>query len=232
MRTFEFDVDRRHTKKVNETVADVRRLRVSALIFAAILAGVAYWVGRGGQTWELIVGGLAGLGALGCVWISFWAPRRVGPISDMYRDGPLVPAIVAEVRPRGATLLALVDVAKPEAERAHPALVTRNVRSLPGHRLEVGERVPSVAILADRSRRGTSDTWQLASPMPLAWGTPDMAVVRSAEDKIDEPEWQLLTANVQRAELARRSTDGRIELTDDELPDSLRTGDDAHPDED
>lgn len=223
MRTFEFDVDQRHARKSNETLADVRRLRVSALILGLVFVAIAVWVSRGGETWELVIAAVLVAAALGCVFISFWAPRRVGSIADLYAKGPLVPAVVAEVGPRGATLLALMDVAKPATE-PRPALVARQVRTLPGHRVEVGERVPSIGILSDRSRNSGA-TWQMTSFMPIAWGTPDMAIVRSAESMIDDAEWQLLTSNINRAELARRTPDSRIELNDSELPE------DPHPED-
>ncbi|WP_066908739.1 DUF3239 domain-containing protein [Millisia brevis] len=223
MRTFEFDVDQRHASKSNETLADVRRLRLSALILGLVFAAIALWVSRDGQTWELVIAAALGVAALGCVFISFWAPRRVGSMADLYAKGPLVPAVIAEVGPRGATLLGLIDVAKPGNE-SRPALVARQVRTLPGHKMAVGERVPSIGILSDRTRH-SSDTWQLASVMPIAWGTADMAVVRKAESQIDDAEWQVLTANINRAELARRTTEGRIELNDSELPDDLRPDD-------
>lgn len=219
MRTFEFDVDQRQANKFNETLSDVRRLRMSALLLGLAFAAIALWVARGRETWELAIGAVLALAALGCVVISFWAPRRVGSIAGLYAKGPLVPAVVAEVSPRGATLLGLMDIAKPGTDPT-PALVARQVRSLPGHTVEVGERVPSIGILSDRTRN-SGDTWQMTSVMPIAWGTSDMAVVRSAESQIDETEWQLLTSNINRAELARRTTDGRIELNDSEVPEDL-----------
>ncbi|MFD1810700.1 DUF3239 domain-containing protein [Rhodococcus gannanensis] len=211
MRRFEFPVDTAHAKSANETVGDVRRLRWAALITALLFVAIGVWLILLAHPWSYIVGALAIVGAVTSVWMAFWAPRKVGSVEDLYANGELVPAIVAVSRPRGATLLALVNTAKPSADRPHYALVTRNIRTLPGHSLSnVGERVPSISVLSDRSTNSTADTWQMVSPMPIAWGTRDPKVIRRAIEQIPNAEWKLLTKSIPLADDVPRAKNQQI----------------------
>ncbi|MFF0814924.1 DUF3239 domain-containing protein [Rhodococcus sp. NPDC003318] len=197
MRSFDFPVDTAHARSVNETVGDVRRLRWSAIITALLFVAVAVWLVVLAHPWSYVLAAVAVVVAVASLWMSFWAPRKVGSVEDLYANGELVPAIVAVTRPRGATLLSLVNTAKPGADRPHYALVTRTVRSLPGHSLtNVGERVPSISVLSDRTTNSTSETWQMVSPMPIAWGTRDPKVIRRAIERIPNAEWNLLTKSI------------------------------------
>lgn len=211
MRRFEFPVDTAHAKSVNETVGDIRRLRWSALITALIFVVLAVWLIVLAHPWSYVLGALAVVAAVASVWMAFWAPRKVGSVEDLYANGELVPAVVAVTRPRGATLLALVNTAKPSADRPHYALVTRNIRTLPGHSLtNVGERVPSISVMSDRTTSSTADTWQMVSPMPIAWGTRDHKVIRRAIEQIPNAEWALLAKSIPRAEDVPRAKNQQI----------------------
>ena len=167
MADFQFTVDKAHAKSVNDTLADVRRLQISAVIFAIVLAAVGAWLISMGEVWSIIIGAVLAIGAASSLWVALWAPRKVGSVESLYADNPLVPAIVTEVHPRAATLTALIDIAKPAAGAPKYALVSRNVRLNPKWR--VGDRIPSVALRSDRSTRSKADTWQMVSPMPIEW---------------------------------------------------------------
>lgn len=211
MRRFEFSVDSAHARSVNETVADVRRLRWSAILTGLLFAVLAGWLIVLAHPWSYILAAVAVVVAIASVWMSFWAPRRVGTVEDLYADGELVPAIVAVTRPRGATLLALVNTAKPDAAGPHYALVTRNVRALPGHSLtHVGERVPSISVMSDRATNSTSETWEMVSPMPIAWGTRDPKVLRRAIEQIPTDEWTLLAKSIPLAADVPRAKDQQL----------------------
>ncbi|TQF74193.1 DUF3239 domain-containing protein [Rhodococcus spelaei] len=223
MRSFEFPVDHAHAKSVNETLGDVRRLRWSSIITALLFAALAVWLFTLAHPWSYIVGVVIALIALTSLWMAYWAPRKVGSIEALYAKGELVPAVVAVPRPRGATLLALVNTAKPSADRPHYALVTRNIRTLPGHSLtHVGERVPSISVLSDRSTKSASDTWQMVSPMPIAWGTRDPKVLRRAAEQISGAEWKLLAKSIPLAEDVPRAENQQIPIAAADLPDNLR----------
>lgn len=221
VRRFEFAVDRAHAKAVNETLADIRRLRVSSIIFALLLAAGAAWLFVLAHPWSYILGGVLAVSAVMSSWVSVWAPRKVGSIADLYATGDLVPAVVAETHPRGVTILALVDVAKPHISIPHYAFVVRSVRALPGHSMTEGERIPSVAVLSDRSTKSISETWQMVSPMPIAWGTRDRKVIRTATEAIDSIEWDLLRRNMSISKKVRVADNDQILIDPHDLPEEM-----------
>lgn len=222
VRRFEFPVDLSHAKAVNETLADVRRLRMSAIIVGLLLAGGAVWLILLAHPWSYILGAVLAIAAVTSLWVAVWAPRKVGNAQQLYEKSGLVPAIVAETRPRGSTILALIDIAKPTSDTAQYALVVRNVGTLPGHRVRVGERVPCVSVLTDRSTRSESVTWEMVSPMPIAWGTRDVTVLRDAVAAISDVEWQLLADKLSLVEEVSTSPTRHLLLDPAELPDELR----------
>ncbi len=211
-----------HAKSVNETMADVRRLRSSAIFTAVILIAATAWFFWLAHPWSYILGAVFVIAAATSLWVMVWAPRKVGTVEDLYAKGDLVPAIIAEKRARGVTLLALVDIAKPDAEAPHYALVTRSIRSLPGHELVEGELVPSISVLADRNKNTISETWQMVSPMPIAWGTKDASVIERATAQISEAEWQLLVANIGLSEKVREAENQQLLVDPHDLPDDLQ----------
>lgn len=203
-------------------MADVRRLRVSAIVTAVILIAAAAWFFWMAHPWSYILGAVFVMTAATSLWVTVWAPRKVGSVEDLYAKGSLVPAVVAETRARGVTLLALIDIAKPDAEGPHYALVTRSIRSLPGHELVEGELVPSISVLADRNKNTIGDTWQMVSPMPIAWGTTNRAVIERATAEISEGEWALLVANIGLSEKVREAENQQLLVDPHDLPDDLQ----------
>ncbi|MFZ2526471.1 MAG: DUF3239 domain-containing protein [Rhodococcus sp. (in: high G+C Gram-positive bacteria)] len=222
MRRFEFPVDLPHAKSVNQTLAEVRSLRLSGIVVALLCAGGAAWLLTLGKPWGYIVGAVLVIAAVTSAWVALWAPRKVGSVQDLYHESPLVPAVVSEVRPRGVTLLALVDIAKPGTTDRRYALVTRNVQEVPGHQKRVGEQVPCAAVLSDRTTRNTTGSWQMVSPMPIAWGTKDAAVLREAAAAIADAEWTLLKSKVKLSEKVGATDDHRLMLDPGDLPGDLR----------
>ncbi|MEU0540004.1 DUF3239 domain-containing protein [Nocardia sp. NPDC005978] len=220
MRRFEFAVDREHARAVNEVVADLRRLRVVA-IGAAVLLGVgtAYLVWLD-HPWSYLLAVAFALGAATSLFIGLWTPHR-GRVDKLYAAGELVPAVVSEINGRGVLLLALVKLAKPSSDGPRYALVTRSVRTLPGHHARAGERVPAVTVRVDRAP-GSVDLRQTVSAMPIAWGTRDLNVIERARAAIREVEWQLLTDNLDLAAKARRVDAKRLLLDPQQLPEEMR----------
>ncbi|MBY6412695.1 DUF3239 domain-containing protein [Rhodococcus sp. BP-252] len=221
MRQFQFPVDVAHAKSVNETMADVRRLRVSAIVTAVVLIGAGIWFFWMAHPWSYILGAVFLITAATSLWVTVWAPRKVGTVEDLYAKGGLVPAVIAEKRARGVTLLALVDIAKPDADTRHFALVTRSIRTLPGHELVEGELVPSISVLADRNKNTIGDTWQMVSPMPIAWGTTDKTIIARATAEISDEEWALLVANIGLSAKVREADNQQLLVDPHDLPDDL-----------
>lgn len=222
MRLFEFPVDLSHAKSVNQTLADVRHLRWSSIIVALVCAAGAVGLIVLGQPWAYIVGAVLAVAAVTSAWVAMWAPRKVGTIEELYHNSPLVPALVAAKRARGYTLLALVDIAKPETSARHYALVTRNVSVIPGHRTAIGEQVPCVAVLSDRTSRNTSGMWQMVGPMPIAWGTRDKGVLAQAAATISGAEWKLLKDKLKLVHEVDATDERRLELDAKDIPAELR----------
>ncbi|MRH91429.1 DUF3239 domain-containing protein [Nocardia sp. SYP-A9097] len=221
MRRFEFAVDREHARAVNEVVADLRRLRVLGVGAAIALGlGTAFlvWVNHP-WSWLLAVAFL--LGAATSLFIGLWTPHR-GRVDRLYAAGELVPAVVSETDGSKAVLLALVDLAKPNTDGPRYALVTRTVRSLPGHRNRIGEQVPSVTVRIDRAPGSVGDLWQSVSAMPIAWGTRDLNIIERARTTIRDVEWQLLTDNLDLADKVRHVDAKRLLLDPQQLPEELR----------
>jgi hypothetical protein len=221
VRHFQFPVDVAHAKSVNETMADVRRLRVSAIVTAVVLIVAGIWFFWMAHPWSFILGAVFLITAATSLWVTVWAPRKVGTVEDLYAKGGLVPAIIAETRARGVTLLALIDIAKPDAGARHYALVTRSIRTLPGHELVEGELVPSISVLADRNKNTIGDTWQMVSPMPIAWGTTDKAIIDRATAEISDEEWALLVANIGLSAKVREADNQQLLVDPHDLPDDL-----------
>nr|WP_206037836.1 DUF3239 domain-containing protein [Rhodococcus sp. HNM0569] len=202
----------------------MRRLQVSAAVLAVLLAAGAVALWLAGHIWTTVVAVVLAVAALSCLWVVVWVPRKVGSIESLYAKSPLVPAVVSEVHPRAVTLLALIDIAKHGgAEHDGPiyALVTRNT-PIQGRKPVVGERVPSVALLDDRTRGDKSPVWQMVSPMPIWWGTRDKAVLARAEAAIGEQEWNYLSERISQSEQVRTSPDQRLAIEPEDLPDFLR----------
>lgn len=199
MAAFSFTVDPEHNKKNNEFSRDAVRLQISSGIFAVILALIAFAVMRitDGATWAVAVAIALGSFALFCLALIFILPKQMGSAQDMFAKYPLVPAVVAEVQPRGLVLMALVDANADETGKPVPALAIRNITNLRGHERKVGERVPAVAVAGKRSV-GSSDRWDEISPMPIAWGTPSTEVVKEAEKAIPERDWNRLKNLIDR----------------------------------
>ena len=222
MRRFDFTVDLPHAKAVNQTLADVRRLRWSAIFVALVCVAGAVGLFLLGESWSYIVAAVLAGAAAASGGGGRWGPRQGGALGQLYHDSPLVPAVVAAERARGLTLLALVDIAKPETPGRHFALVSRNVEAVPGHRIAVGERVPCAAVLSDRTTRNSSGVWQMVGPMPIAWGTRDRKVIADAVARIPDVEWRVLKDKLKMVDEVDATDERRLELSSKELPPELQ----------
>lgn len=201
-RLADFPVDDAWVRKNNESLAEVRRLQWSAGILGVIVlaAGIGVLVYSDLAEWGWIVAVMAGAFALGCLAMIGYIPRKMGSMAHTYATSELVPAIIAEVRPRGITLLALADRAVDRSAGRFPVLTARSCGEIPGHESRVGERVPCVAVVGNRSARDRDNLYQFISPMPVAWATPDTAVLRRLVKEIPAGEWEILRQNLDRVE--------------------------------
>lgn len=213
-RLFDFPVDRAWARKYNENLGEIRRLQVSAAILAVlcIVGAVLLVVFTGSAVWAWALGAVLVLFALGFGAMIAYIPRKMGAIDRTYAISELVPGIVADVSPHALTIVALVDRAVDRSRGAQPALVTVSCQKLPHHERREGERVPCVAVVGNRSVRDKANDYDFINPMPIAWGTPDKAVVRRAIDAIPGGEWDTLRRHVGRHAEVQKTRTGILPL--------------------
>lgn len=212
MQNFQFTVDTEYARKHNELLKDTKRLQIAAFIFALVQLALGYslysWLG--GPMGIIIMAIFAIVAIIFLVLIPI-LPKKVGSAQELYDNYPLVPAVIAEVRPRDMTILALVNLSVDPSAKPRFGLATRNVTMLEGHERKVGEKVPSVAVAGRRSTR-TQERWDEISPMPVAWGTPDHEIIASARKAIPHELWSKLQKNVDKLEDVKKTKFNLLEL--------------------
>lgn len=195
---FSFTVDSAHNKENNEYFRDGRRLRLSAVILAVLAlagaAGALWFFGTGvlGAVLAILLIAFAAM----CVFVAVKLPGATGSPQELYDRWPLAPAMIAQVDERTMTLMALVNANADESGTPKKALAVRTIMKVSGVPRRVGARVPAVAVAG--RHRGSGDTWDEITPVPIGWATKDNKTVREAERAIPEGDWQLLQANLDR----------------------------------
>jgi hypothetical protein len=220
VRRFEFAVDREHARSVNEVAATIRRARVIAFAIAIALGMSTAALIRLGHPYSFLLAVAFALGTVTALFVAVRSPYR-SRVDKLYAAGELVPAVVSEQDPKGPTLLALVNIAKPDAVPAY-ALIARGVRALPGHRVQEGEQVPAVTVRTDLASRSVGDLRQPVTTMPIAWGTRDRGVIDRARAAISDAEWTLLADNLTLAAKVLAAESKRLLLDPRQLPEDLR----------
>ncbi|MFI5504526.1 DUF3239 domain-containing protein [Corynebacterium kutscheri] len=204
MANFHFVVDKAHAQRNNELLKDTKRLQLSAAIFSFILLAI----GAGFYSWLSAIVGIIIFACFTIVaLISFILipvfPRLVGSAQSLYDSYELVPAIITEINPRDMSIMALVD-ADSTGTNPQPALAVRTISNLAGHNRTVGEKVPSVAVTGNRSA-ANKQTWDQISPVPIAWGTPEAAIIKAATDAIDPAQWAELEKHLAHYDEVRKT---------------------------
>ena len=194
MKVFRFAVDEAYAKQHNEMLRDTRSLVLSgiALFALSLIGSVAVWfLVDPASPWHLLGSlGLLLFGVLMLV-VALLIPRSVGTAQSLYDAHPLAPAIIAERRATDYTLLALVNASTDPSAPPVWAATTCTVRSLPNTADTPGTRVPVAAVGGQRSVH-EKNRWQVITPMPIAWGTPDSSVVDAARAAVPREQWHML----------------------------------------
>ncbi|MCX4093327.1 DUF3239 domain-containing protein [Nocardia sp. alder85J] len=220
VRRFDFAVDRAYARTVNEIVPTVRRLRIVAFAVAIVLGLSTAGLIRVGHPYSFLLAVAFALGTVTALFVAVWTPHRAR-VDKLYAAGELVPAVVSGPNSKGLTLLALVNIAKPDATPVY-ALIARVVRALPGHRTGEGEQVPSVTVRTDFATGSIGDLRQTVTTMPIAWGTRDVGVIERARTAISDVEWKLLADNITLAAKVLAAESKRLLLDPQQLPEELR----------
>ena len=215
-RTFDFPIDKQHAKRHNELIGDRRRLQISSLILTIIMGVLTYYAYDKGVNifWVSVLCVLTVVSAVVMVWI----PTAIGSIDKTFKKSPLVPAIIADTRENGMTLLALVDLSKKPDEFTQWALVARDVHDIPGLRKVIGQKVPCVAVTGSEKVLHKKDYWDLATPMPSAWGPRGRRVMADARRTIPTTEWDILARLRPRLEEVRKQRNDVLLLNEEDLP--------------
>ncbi len=111
-----------------------------------------------------------------------------------YEKGILVPGMVASLEP--LTLIALADMRSEETRYNTPQWGCKKIEpgNLPLHTLQVGEKVPCIAVfdVTDHDLRSNFE------PRPVSWATADRSNIDQAVALIDPEEWILLYGVIDR----------------------------------
>ena len=214
MKVFKFDVDEDFAKQHNEMVRDTRSLVASgiAIFVISLIVGVAVWfLVDPSSPWHWLGSFGAVLFGILMLVVALLIPRSVGKTQEIYDSSPLAPAIITERAGTTVTLTALVNLNVDPASPPRWAITSRVMQPLPNTSDKVGTKVPVAAIGAQRSARDQQH-WQTITPMPIAWGTPDEAVVTSARKSIPQDQWSTLERARKKGELLERSKNSLVEL--------------------
>lgn len=198
---FHFPVNREHTNANNEYYRDARRLLISSGIFSALLLVGAVLVLIVFDRTPFVIGSAVVLFALAALYVgvTFQVRRAIKDPQELYDESPLVPAMIARVDERTMVLMTLVDMRKnPSDGEPVPALATRTVTTISGVPRRVGAKVPAVAVAGTHKSR--TEFYDEITPVPLAWSTPDKAVIAQAQRNIPVNDWNVLERNIDRVE--------------------------------
>lgn len=214
MKVFKFDVDEDFAKQHNEMVRDTRSLVASgvAIFVISLIAGVAIWfLADPASPWRWL--GSVGLVLFGILMlvVALLIPRRVGGVHELYDSHPLAPAVITERAGTTVTLTALANINVDPSLPPRWAITSRVTQPLPNTSDKVGTKVPVAAVGAQRSARDQQH-WQTITPMPIAWGTPDDAIVSEARKSIPQKQWNVLERARKKTELVEKSKNSLVEL--------------------
>lgn len=214
MNVFHFDVDEDWAKQHNEMMRDTRFLVASAvaLFVICLAAGAAVWfLVDPASPWRLL--GSLGLTLFGVMMliVGFAIPKSVGTAQSLFDAHPLAPAIIAGHSGTHTTLLALVNTTVSDDHPPRWALTCSDVQAIPHTDDAVGTKVP-VAAVGGRRSANRAGTWQVITPMPIAWGTPDPAVLAQAVSHIPQEQWRTLRASATRLEEVRSARGNLLPL--------------------
>ena len=184
MNTFHFEVDEDYAKQHNELLQDTKSM---------VISGIAIFV-------LCVLGGIASW-----IFISPTSPWRLLASVGLILFGVMM-LIVALLLPK--------SVGKNASEQgpARWAITSRVVKRIPNTHDTVGTKVPVVAVGGQRTSRD-KNTWQVITPMPIAWATPDTQVISRARAEIPQDQWQRLEKARKDAELVASAKNSLIALS-------------------
>ncbi|MEH0148148.1 DUF3239 domain-containing protein [Corynebacterium sp. Q4381] len=207
MKVFKFDVDEAYAKQHNEMLRNTKYLVISgvALFIISLAAAAAVWfLVDPSSPWHIL--GSIGLALFGVMMliVALAIPRSVGKVQQLYDAHPLSPAIITENHGTAVTLTALVNANVDPDLPPRWALTSLVTKPIPGAHDTTGTKIPVTAVGAQQSVHDKAH-WQVITPMPIAWATPDPDVVTQARTSIPHRQWQTLEHAAKDSELVEAS---------------------------
>lgn len=135
------------------------------------------------------------------VFLFGWRFRKM-LTGDAYTNGLLVPGIITSVNPLQVSVVA--EVQNGDGPNPHGIVWGAKQVQVPAltlHPEQLGEQVPCVALFGPAENGIYTDY----EPRPLAWGTDELAVIRTAQTTIDPEEWEVAALLAQRTPPAEGS---------------------------
>lgn len=214
MSTFHFEVNEEYAKQHNELLRDTKSMVLSgiAIFILSVIGGIAAWIFIDPTSpWRLLASvGLILFGVMMLI-VALILPKSVGKTQALYDAHPLAPAVITENVGTTLTLTALVNMNASDRGPDRWAITSRVVKRIPNTHDTVGTKVPVVAVGGQRSTRD-KNTWQVITPMPIAWATPDTQVISRARAEIPQDQWQRLEKARKDTELVTAAKNSLIEL--------------------
>lgn len=176
--TFEPDVAR--IRRYDPYLVKYKRASLLVLGSSLFSAAVAtrLWI-TGHDGWS---GAMTALSLALLVWAyTLWRDA----IGTIYSEGLLIPAQITSLDP--LQLVALADMPTSQATALY-GVQRLTLAKLPGHLVQLGERVPCVAAFGGTALGG----WGYFEPRPLAWATSEPDVMLAAVASIPDEEWARL----------------------------------------
>lgn len=214
MQVFKFAVDEDFAKEHNEMLRNTRSLVISgvSMFVLSLIGAVLVWrFVDASSPWHLL--GSLGLLLFGIMMliVALVIPRSVGKAQAIYDAHPLAPAVITDNEGTTVTITALVN-ANVDADVAPGwALASLVMKPIPNTASTKGTKVPVAAVGAQRSTQDR-EHWQLITPMPIAWATPDVATVDAARKSVPQHQWQILERAVKDRELVESSKNSLTSL--------------------
>ncbi len=185
-----FEVDKYHAKRYNENYrGNIRFLwRLSAATISVIFLTIWFYTI---SLWLAIPSTIIVMVLCAFIYLAY---KKSGNPESLFSRGVLNAGVIAKVEDQRIGLLVLAETTTISGDFPKWGLQSLFVKQLPGHNLQVGERVPVTCVFG----RSVNGAYQNVVATPISWGTRDPQVIISGISHITDVEWDVLSRNIDR----------------------------------
>lgn len=204
---FEEWFDRKRAMKLDEEIAGNRKTKrkTAVVFFVLVLGGILLqWLGIFLPSVICFV-----LAGLTLVLIIFQNKENAkNYLRLVYEEGVATPAIVTKTEPLTVYALGNLDYS---GENRIYGLKWFELNQIPGHKLQVGERIPCAAMFDEARERRQFRRFRIH---PYCWATGQIGILEEKIQEIGEKEWELLKlayekfGDLERLEILELKPDG------------------------